>query len=183
MRSAKKLHADVPRVITPQRMGIQIIQDRDGYDRVAAGSGGLSTQALSGRRQLSPSCTTIPVRIWIRLPTSTGERALQQHAGPEARRHRARRRGECQIHGRARCPARTSPSTRAATLFPSITGSLWRISRTPRRRRNVEIRKGDILLVRTGWRKDVGRTRCRRTSDAAHTKWHQTAGPASAPIA
>src|SRR5438093_2232673 len=29
----EELHADVPRVITPQRMGIQIMQDRDGYDR------------------------------------------------------------------------------------------------------------------------------------------------------
>jgi hypothetical protein len=35
----EELHADVPRVITPQRMGIQIMQDRDGYDRVAAQSG------------------------------------------------------------------------------------------------------------------------------------------------
>src|SRR3989454_3949672 len=35
----EELHADVPRVITPARVGIQIIQERDGYDRVAATSG------------------------------------------------------------------------------------------------------------------------------------------------
>src|SRR5437016_10021247 len=35
----EELHADVPRVITPQRMGIQIMQDRDGYDPRASPSG------------------------------------------------------------------------------------------------------------------------------------------------
>jgi len=35
----EELNADVPRVITPQRVGIQVIQENDGYDRVAAKSG------------------------------------------------------------------------------------------------------------------------------------------------
>src|ERR671931_1373887 len=30
----EELHNDVPRIITPTRIGIQIIQERDGYDRV-----------------------------------------------------------------------------------------------------------------------------------------------------
>jgi hypothetical protein len=36
---------------------------------------------------------------------------------------------------------------------------------------NVEIRKGDILLVRTGWRKTWGEPDEAGRLDAAHTKW------------
>src|SRR5262249_6019960 len=35
----EELTSDVPRVITPARIGIQVIQENDGYDRVAAKSG------------------------------------------------------------------------------------------------------------------------------------------------
>jgi len=35
----EELTNDVPRVITPARVGIQVIQENDGYDRVAARSG------------------------------------------------------------------------------------------------------------------------------------------------
>ena len=38
---------------------------------------------------------------------------------------------------------------------------------------NVEIRKGDILLVRTGWRKTWDEPDASGRLDAAHTKWHQ----------
>jgi kynurenine formamidase len=38
---------------------------------------------------------------------------------------------------------------------------------------NVDIRKGDILLVRTGWRKTWGEPDAAGRLDAAHTKWHQ----------
>src|SRR4029077_8403248 len=40
----EELSADVPRVITPARVGIQIIQEADGYDRVAAKSGDFDTK-------------------------------------------------------------------------------------------------------------------------------------------
>src|SRR5262249_35771620 len=35
----EELTSDVPRVITPARIGIQVIQENDGYDRLAARSG------------------------------------------------------------------------------------------------------------------------------------------------
>src|SRR5215510_5233659 len=35
----EELHNDVPRIITPTRIGIQIILENDGYDRTAAKSG------------------------------------------------------------------------------------------------------------------------------------------------
>jgi kynurenine formamidase len=39
---------------------------------------------------------------------------------------------------------------------------------------NIEVRKGDILLVRTGWRKTWGEPDDAGRLDAAHTKWHQS---------
>jgi hypothetical protein len=35
----EELHNDVPRIITPTRIGIQIMQERDGYDRTVGKSG------------------------------------------------------------------------------------------------------------------------------------------------
>src|SRR5215813_1727069 len=40
----EELTSDVPRVITPARVGIQVIQEVDGYDRVAAKSGEFDTK-------------------------------------------------------------------------------------------------------------------------------------------
>src|SRR5713101_4478698 len=44
----EELHADVPRVITPARVGIQVIQERDGYDRSAAKSGDFDAKRYQG---------------------------------------------------------------------------------------------------------------------------------------
>jgi hypothetical protein len=44
----EELNADVPRVITPQRIGIQVIQENDGYDRVAAKSGEFDPKRQQG---------------------------------------------------------------------------------------------------------------------------------------
>src|SRR5216683_7221066 len=44
----EELHADVPRVITPARVGIQVIQERDGYDRIAAKSGDFDAKRYQG---------------------------------------------------------------------------------------------------------------------------------------
>src|SRR5262245_11229643 len=40
----EELTSDVPRVITPARVGIQVIQENDGWDRVAAKSGEFDTK-------------------------------------------------------------------------------------------------------------------------------------------
>ena len=47
----EEVHSDVPRVITPARVGVQIIQERDGYDR-AAKRRRISIQGGPGRCQL-----------------------------------------------------------------------------------------------------------------------------------
>ena len=53
----EELNADVPRVITPQRVGIQVIQENDGYDRVAAKSGEFDPKRQQGAAS--------PVRLWF----------------------------------------------------------------------------------------------------------------------
>src|SRR6202045_2076858 len=49
----EELTSDVPRVITPARIGIQVIQENDGYDRVAAKSGEFDPK----RQQVAASFT------------------------------------------------------------------------------------------------------------------------------
>src|SRR5215472_9543033 len=44
----EELTSDVPRVITPARIGIQVIQENDGYDRVAAKSGEYDAKRFQG---------------------------------------------------------------------------------------------------------------------------------------
>src|ERR1700736_5725074 len=44
----EELTSDVPRVITPARIGIQVIQENDGYDRVAAKSGEFDPKRQQG---------------------------------------------------------------------------------------------------------------------------------------
>jgi len=44
----EELTSDVPRVITPARVGIQVIQENDGYDRVAAKSGEFDPKRQQG---------------------------------------------------------------------------------------------------------------------------------------
>ncbi len=44
----EELNADVPRVITPARVGMQVILENDGYDRVAAKSGEFDAKRQQG---------------------------------------------------------------------------------------------------------------------------------------
>jgi Putative cyclase len=44
----EELNADVPRVITPARVGMQVILENDGYDRVAARSGEFDAKRQQG---------------------------------------------------------------------------------------------------------------------------------------
>src|SRR5262249_23704039 len=44
----EELHNDVPRIITPTRIGIQIMQERDGYDRPAGKSGEFDPKRAQG---------------------------------------------------------------------------------------------------------------------------------------
>src|SRR5207253_9974405 len=47
----EELHGDVARVVRPARFGVQVIQELDGYDRVAATSGNFDPKHYQGRSE------------------------------------------------------------------------------------------------------------------------------------
>ena len=168
----EELHADVPRVITPQRMGIQIMQDRDGYDRVAAQSGAFDPN----RYQVGASFTFMHNHTGSHLDTFAHiyrDNALYNNMP-------------------APKPVDTAHGDAASVQFMAGRGILLDVARykgtdplpvdywitlddlqNTAKAQNVEIRKGDILLIRTGWRKTWDEPDSAGRLDAAHTKWHQ----------
>src|SRR3989442_13069544 len=168
----EELHADVPRVITPQRMGIQIMQDRDGYDRAASPSGAFDPK----RYQVGASFTFMHNHTGSHLDTFAHiyrENALYNNMP-------------------APKPVDTAHGDAASVQFMVGRGVLLDVAKykcsdplpvdywitledlqNPAKAQNVEIRKGDVLLVRTGWRKTWDEPDAAGRLDAAHTKWHQ----------
>src|SRR5438105_2370226 len=132
-----------------------------------------TTPSASRVPRASPSCTTIPVHISTPWGTSTARIRCSTTCRRPSRwaRRMAMPRASFKWSGAACCWI--LPPTRAPTRCRSTIGSPPRICKTPRRRKNVEIRKGDILLVRTGWRKTWGEPDDAGRLDAAHTKWHR----------
>jgi len=168
----EELHADVPRVITPARVGIQVIQERDGYDRVAAKSGDFDAKRYQG----AASFTFMHNHTGSHLDTFAHiyrENALYNNMpAPKP---------DGTVHGDA-----------ASVLYMAGRGVLLDVARykgtdplpvdywislqdlqNTAKAQNVEIRKGDILLVRTGWRKTWDEPDAAGRLDAAHSKWHQ----------
>ncbi len=167
----EELHADVPRVITPARVGIQIIQERDGYDRVAAKSGDFDAKRYQG----AASFTFMHNHTGSHLDTFAHiyrENALYNNMPapkPDGTTHGDAASVKSMV-GRgvlldvARYK-RTDP----------LPGDYWitlEDLQNTAKAQNVEIRKGDILLVRTGWRKTWDEPDAAGRLDAAHTRWH-----------
>jgi len=67
----EELHGDVARVVRPARFGVQVIQELDGYDRVAATTGSFDPKRYQGAASFTVMHNT-PGRIWTRSRTSTG---------------------------------------------------------------------------------------------------------------
>src|SRR2546425_2893887 len=168
----EELHADVPRVITPARVGIQVIQERDGYDRVAAKSGDFDAKRYQG----AASFTFMHNHTGSHLDTFAHiyrENALYNNMpAPKP---------DGTVHGDA-----------ASVLYMAGRGGLLDVARykgtdplpvdywislqdlqNTAKAQNVEIRKGDILLVQTGSRKTCDEPDAAGRLDAAHSKWHQ----------
>jgi kynurenine formamidase len=168
----EELNADVPRVITPARVGMQVILENDGYDRVAAKSGEFDAK----RQQGAASFTFMHNHTGTHLDTLGHiyrENALYNNLPPPK-------------------PAGTTQGDAASVIQMVGRGVLLDIARfkgtdplptdywitaedlqNTAKAQNVEIQKGDILLVRTGWRKTWGEPDDAGRLDAAHTKWHQ----------
>src|SRR5882672_6372347 len=134
----EELHDDVARVVRPARFGVQVIQELDGYDRVAATTGKFDPQRYQGAASFT---------------------VMHNHTGWDG----ARRRGEREIHGRPRRVARRreiqkerSPSRR---LLDHAGGSSEHGQVTERRDS-----KGRHPAGPDGLAQDVGRAGCLRAS-------------------
>jgi kynurenine formamidase len=147
----EEMHSDLPRVITPSRTGVQIIQENDGYDRVTQPG-----QFDPKRQQGAASFTIMHNHVGTHLDTFAHiyrENSLFNNMPPPK-------------------PVGTVHGDAASVKFMVGRGVLLDVARykgvdpLPRnywitledlqntaKTQNVEIRKGDILLIRTGWRK------------------------------
>src|SRR5438477_11643265 len=168
----EELHGDVARVVRPSRFGVQVIQELDGYDRVAATSGNFDPKRYQG----AASFTVMHNHTGSHLDTFAHiyrENALFNNMPPPK-------------------PAGTEHGDAASVKFMVGRGVLLDVAKYKKsdplpvdywitledlqntaKAQNVEIRKGDILLVRTGWRKTWDEPGPDGRLDAAHTKWHQ----------
>jgi kynurenine formamidase len=168
----EELHDDVARVVRPSRFGVQVIQELDGYDRVAATTGKFDPQRYQG----AASFTVMHNHTGSHLDTFAHiyrENSLFNNMPPPK-------------------PAGTVHGDAASVKFMVGRGVLLDVAKyktsdplpgdywitledlqNTAKSQNVEIRKGDILLVRTGWRKTWDEPDASGRLDAAHTKWHQ----------
>ena len=168
----EELHNDVPRVITPTRVGIQVIQERDGYDRTAAKSGEFDPK----RGQGAASFTFMHNHTGTHLDTFAHiyrENALYNNMpAPKP---------DGTVHGDA--ASVKSIIGRGVLLDVAkykgqdpLPADYW-ISledlQNTAKAQKVEIQKGDILLIRTGWRKMWDEPAQDGRVDLAHNKWHQ----------
>ena len=147
----EEMHSDLPRAITPSRFGVQIIQENDGFDRVTQAG-----QFDPKRQQGAASFTMMHNHVGTHLDTFAHiyrENTLFNNMPPPK-------------------PVGTVHGDAASVRFMVGRGVLLDVAAykkqdpLPRnywitledlketaKAQNVEIRKGDILLIRTGWRK------------------------------
>ena len=147
----EEMHSDLPRAITPSRFGVQIITENDGYDRVTQPG-----QFDPKRSQSAASFTVMHNHVGTHLDTFAHiyrENALYNNMPPPK-------------------PAGTTHGDAASVQFMVGRGVLLDVAKykgqdplpakywitlddlqNTAKAQNVEIRKGDILLIRTGWRK------------------------------
>ena len=167
----EEMHSDVARVITPARVGVQIIQERDGFDRVTRPG-----EFDPKRSQGAASFTFMHNHTGTHLDTFAHvfrENSLYNNAPPP--------RPDGTVHGDV-----------ASVQFMVGRGVLLDVAKykgqdplpvdywitlddlkNTAKAQNVEIQKGDILLIRTGWRKMWDEPGADGRVDMAHSKWHQ----------
>ena len=167
----EEMHGDLPRFITPARVGVQIVQERDGFDRVTK-PGEFDPKKF----QNASSFTFMHNHTGTHLDTFAHvyrENSLYNNAPPP--------RPDGTVHGDV---ASVKFMVGRGVLLdvakykgqdPLPSGywiSLEDLQNTAKAQK-VEIQKGDILLIRTGWRKMWDEPGADGRVDAAHTKWHQ----------
>src|SRR6266403_1836132 len=168
----EELTSDVPRVITPARIGIQVIQENDGYDRVAAKSGEFDPK----RQQGAASFTFMHNHTGSHLDTLGHiyrENALYNNMPPPKALGTVQGDAASVIQMVGRGVLLDVAGYKGNDPLPLDYWITVEDLQNTAKAQNVEIRKGDILLVRTGWRKTWGEPDEAGRLDAAHTKWHR----------
>ncbi len=167
----EELHGDVRRVITPARVGFQIIQERDGYDR-ATKPGEFNPRTFQG----AASFTFMHNHTGSHLDTFSHiyrENSLYNNMPPP--------KPDGTMHGDA---ASVKYMVGRGVLLDvakykgmdPLPGGYWitlEDLQNTAKAQKVEVQKGDILLVRTGWRKTWDEPGPDGKVDLLHTKWHQ----------
>jgi kynurenine formamidase len=168
----EELTSDVPRVITPARVGIQVIQEQDGYDRVAAKSGEFDAKHY----QVGASFTFMHNHTGSHLDTLGHiyqENSLYNNLPPPKPAGTAQGDAASVIEMVGRGVLLDVAGYKGSDPLPVDYWITLEDLQNTAKAQNVEIRKGDILLVRTGWRKTWGEPDDAGRLDAAHTKWHR----------
>ena len=167
----EEMHSDLPRAITPSRFGVQIIHENDGYDRVTQAG-----QFDPKRSQGAASFTIMHNHVGTHLDTFAHifrENSLYNNMPPPK-------------------PVGTVHGDAASVKFMVGRGVLLDVAKykgvdplpvnywittedlqNTAKAEGVEIRKGDILLIRTGWRKLWDEPGPDGRVDPMHTKYLQ----------
>jgi kynurenine formamidase len=167
----EELYSDVRRWITPSRFGVQIVHENDGYDRVT------KPGEFDPKRSQGASSFTI-------MHNHTGS-----HLDTLAHIYRE---NSIYNNGPAPKPVGTVHGDAASVKFIVGRGVLLDVAKykgtdplpsnywitledlqNTAKAQKVDIQKGDILLVRTGWRKLWDEPGSDGRVDHAHTKWNQ----------
>jgi len=168
----EEMHSDVPRVITPARVGVQIIQERDGYNRAAMQAADFDPKTSQGAASF----------VFMHNHTGT-------HLDTFAHIYR-----ENSLYNNMPAPKPDNTMHGDAASVKAMIGrgvlldvakykgqdplpvdywiTLEDLQNTAKAQK-VEIQKGDILLIRTGWRKMWNEPGTDGRVDMAHSKWHQ----------
>ena len=168
----EELTSDVPRVITPARIGIQVIQEADGYDRVAAKSGEFDAKRFQG----AASFTFMHNHTGSHLDTLGHiyhDNALYNNMPPPKPAGTAHGDAASVIEMVGRGVLLDVAGYKGTDPLPVDYWITLEDLQNTAKAQNVEIRKGDILLIRTGWRKAWNEPDEAGRLDAAHTKWHR----------
>jgi len=167
----EEMHRDVARVITPARVGVQITNEGDGYDRVTK-PGEFDPKRMQG----AASFTFMHNHTGTHLDTFSHvyrENSVYNNAPPPS--------PGGTVHGDAasvksivgRGVLLDVAKYKGQDPLPSDYWISLEDLQNSAKAQKVEIQKGDIVLVRTGWRKMWDEPGADGRVDMAHSKWHQ----------
>ena len=168
----EELHADVARVVRPARFGVQVINEADGYDRAAATTGAFDPKQYQG----AASFTVMHNHTGSHLDTFAHiyrENALFNNMPPPKATGTEHGDAASVKHMVGRGVLLDVAKYKGSDPLPVDYWITVEDLQNTAKAQKVEIRKGDVLLVRTGWRKTWNEPDASGRLDAAHTKWHQ----------